>query len=167
MLTLSTAGATIQSDLVPAPEAPVVLYVESGFGRFEGHALPADGSESFGIEFHCTPLKRERTEEQLACFASRTASDPATPWWLDRAQVRFARFVRSDGEVVRGEIAELSISALSLKTEVRPPVGEYVLIGQLVGKIAGHRVDGIEIELAGDPAERASLDRVQSKVVLR
>ena len=48
---------------------PVVLYID-GFGRFEGTVARRDGI-SFGVNFVCTAVKRERTAEQLTVFLNK------------------------------------------------------------------------------------------------
>jgi len=45
-----------------------------------------------------------------------------------------------------GRLIDLSLSSVSLATEIRPPVGELVLIGQMAARIARHHGTGIGIE---------------------
>ena len=68
----------------------------------------------------------------------------------DRApQKGIARFTRADGQIVHCEVLDLSMSGVSLKTDVRPLIGEYVLIGQMAGRVARHHAEGIGIEFVG------------------
>jgi hypothetical protein len=53
---------------------------------------------------------------------------------------------------------------VSLKTDVRPPIGEFVLIGQMAGRVARHHDQGIGIEFVGGAPASAATDRLQSKI---
>ena len=48
--------------------------------------------------------------------------------------------------------------------ETKPPIGEVVLIGQMAGRVARHHESGIGIEFVGSPHERASVERMQTKL---
>jgi len=37
-----------------------------------------------------------------------------------------------------------------LKTDVRPGIGEFVLIAQIAGRVARHNADGISIDFVGN-----------------
>jgi hypothetical protein len=74
------------------------------------------------------------------------------------SQKGFAKFTRADGQIINCEIMDMSVSGVSLKTEVRPPIGEFVLIAQIAGRVARHHPDGIGIEFVGQerhPPEQA------------
>lgn len=163
ILNLSAGGAEIQCEIAPAAGMQVVLYID-GFGRFEGAVAPIDG-QTFAIEFHCTPLKRERIAEQLTLFLNKSLVDGAALRRHDRAPTKgFTRYTRADGQLVRCEVLDLSTGGVSLKTDVRPPVGEYVLIGQMAGRVARHHEMGIGIEFVGNIADRPSTDRIQARI---
>ena len=59
------------------------------------------------------------------------------------------------------EVLDLSVSGVSLKTDVRPPIGEFVLIGQMAGRVARHHEQGIGIEFVG--GSPVSADRLHAK----
>jgi hypothetical protein len=145
---LSPGGASIACEAPLEPETQVVLYVNS-FGRFEGTIVRCEG-QSAGIRFISTALKRERTAEQLTLFMNRTLLDEADLRRADRAPAKgLTRFTRADGQIVACEVLDLSMSGVSVKTDIRPPVGEFVLIGQLAGRVARHHEHGIGIEFVG------------------
>jgi len=163
ILNLSAGGAEIECEIAPASGTQVVLYVD-GFGRFEGGVAPIEGP-GFSVEFHCTPLKRERIAEQLTMFLNKSLVDGVALRRHDRAPTKgFTRYTRADGQLVRCEVLDLSTGGVSLKTDVRPPVGEYVLIGQMAGRVARHHEMGIGIEFVGNIADRSSTDRIQTKI---
>jgi hypothetical protein len=145
---LSPGGAAIACELIPDSGTPVVLYVD-GFGRFEGNVVRRDGS-GFGVSFVCTPSKRERIAEQLILFLNKTLVDDNVLRRHKRSsQKGFAKFTRADGQIVQCEVMDISVSGVTLKTDIKPPIGEFVLIAQIAGRVARHQVDGIGIEFVG------------------
>ena len=161
VLDLSPGGAAVGCDIIPAAGTSVVLYID-GFGRFEGNVVRCDGG-GFGLAFVCTPSKRERTAEQLILFLNKALVDDNVLRRHERShQKGFAKFTRADGQIVQCEVSDISVSGVSLKTDIRPPVGEFVLIAQIAGRVARHHADGIAIEFvgnekpAGGPAHRLS-----------
>jgi hypothetical protein len=145
VLDMSPGGARIGSDVVPDIGSQIVIYID-GFGRFEGKvARPVEGG--FGIEFSCSAHKRERIAEQLTLYLNGGKIEEASLRRHDRTATRgLARFTRANGDVVNCEVLDLSLSGVSLITEIRPPVGEFVLIGQMAGRVARHHGTGIGIE---------------------
>jgi hypothetical protein len=165
VLDMSPGGVAVACEIVPEMGAPVVLYMD-GFGRFEGNVVRRDEA-GFGLAFVCTPSKRERTAEQLILFLNNQS--PGDDSLLRRhgraSQKGFAKFTRADGQIVHGEVSDISVSGVSLKTNVRPAIGEFVLIAQIAGRVARHHPDGIGIEFVGNekpqtqPAHRINIVR--------
>jgi hypothetical protein len=162
---LSPGGAAIACELSPVTGTQVVLYVD-GFGRFEGLVTRLDDA-SFGVHFSCTALKRERTAEQLTLFLNKTLVDDTILRRHERTSHKgFAKFTRADGQIVHCEVMDISASGVSVKTDIRPAIGEFVLIAQMAGRIARHHEQGIGIEFVGqeksthiEPAARLNLVR--------
>jgi len=148
ILDLSPGGAALTCETVPEAGTPVVIYVD-GFGRFEGKVARRDG-QGFGVAFVCTPAKRERTAEQLVLFLNKSLVDDSVLRRHERASHKgFAKFTRADGTIIQAEVVDISVGGVSLRTDVRPPVGEFVLIAQIAGRVARHHPDGIGIEFVG------------------
>lgn len=160
---LSPGGAGVQAEVIPPEGAQVVLYVD-GFGRFEGViARPINGG--FGVQFASTLMKRERTAEQLTLFMNRNLLDESDLRRHERApQKGVTHFTRTDGQRVVCEVLDLSVSGVSLKTDVRPPVGEYVLIGHMAGRVARHHESGIGIEFVGGTEKGAPEKLLSSRL---
>jgi hypothetical protein len=145
---LSPGGAAIACEVIPDAGTPVVLYVD-GFGRFEGNVVRRDGC-GFGIAFVCTSSKRERTAEQLILFLNKTLVDDNVLRRHKRiSQKGFAKFTRADGQIVQCEVMDISVGNVTLKSDIKPPIGEFVLIAQIAGRVARHHIDGIGIEFVG------------------
>jgi hypothetical protein len=160
VIDLSPGGASITCEIMPEPGTPVILYAD-GFGRFEGTVARRDGM-GFGVQFVCTPAKRERIAEQLTLFLNKALVDETVLRRHERTnQKGFAKFTRADGQVVNCEVMDISVGGVSLKSEVRPPLGEFVLIAGMAGRIARHHEHGIGIEFVGQdkhaPAQEAPL----------
>jgi hypothetical protein len=162
---LSPGGAAIACELSPTTGTQVVLYVD-GFGRFEGLVTRLDDA-TFGVHFSCTALKRERTAEQLTMFLNKDLVDESSMRRHERTSHKgFAKFTRADGQIVHCEVMDISASGVSVKTDIRPAIGEFVLIAQMAGRIARHHEQGIGIEFVGqeksthtEPAARLNLVR--------
>ena len=156
---MSPGGAQVTCEFIPPAETSVVLYID-GFGRFEGAvARPLKGewtAGKFGVRFNCTALKRERVAQQLTLYLNSGVLDPSTMRRHDRTPTKgLARFTRANGEVVGCEVLDLSISGVALATDIRPPIGELVLIGQMAGRVARHHETGIGIEFVTPAPEKA------------
>jgi hypothetical protein len=152
---MSPGGAAIACETIPDPGTPLVLYVD-GFGRFEGNVARRDGY-GFGVTFVCTPSKRERTAEQLILFMNKTLVDDSVLRRHERQnQKGFAKFTRADGTITQCEVMDISVGGVSLKTDTKPPIGEFVLIAQIAGRVARHHSDGIGIEFVGRENSAAS-----------
>jgi hypothetical protein len=149
---MSPGGARLVCEISPEAGSPIVVYID-GFGRFEGIvARPELGG--FGIQFNCSAHKRERVAEQLTLYMNGGSLDESALRRHDRTPTKgMARFTRANGDVVNCEVLDLSLSGVSLATEIRPPVGEFVLIGQMAGRVARHHETGVGIEfMAQDKA---------------
>ena len=164
---LSPGGASLDSDYAPDSGVQVVLYID-GFGRFEGTAVRRDGRPGFGMRFNATVLKREKIAEQLTLFMNKALIDDATVMRThDRTPTKgLAQFTRADGSVNKCEVIDLSPSGASLKTAVRPQIGEFVLIGQLAGRVARHHSDGVGIQFVGLNNDKPTADQLQAQLTL-
>jgi hypothetical protein len=146
---MSPGGMAVLSNVTPELGAAVVLYMD-GFGRFEGRVVRHDQG-GFGLALASTPSKRRRTAEQLILFLNETLGyDGLLDGAVPHGGKGFAKFTRADGQVVHGEVTDLSLRGVTLKTDVKPPVGEFVLIARIAGRIAGHHADGIGIDFVGN-----------------
>jgi len=145
---LSPDGASLVCEVVCGAGAPVVLYVK-GLSRFEGTITHCDGNV-FEVKFASSPAKRERTAELIAAMGDKGLEGGAILRWRERAERKGGiAFTRANGQVLSCEIIDISVNGVSLRTEIRPPIGELVLIAQTAGRISRYHEDGIGIEFLG------------------
>ncbi len=162
---LSPGGASVASEFLPEVGTHVVLYVDS-FGRFEGDIVRRDGA-GFGLRFNAPAMKREKIAEQLTLFLNRELIDDSVMRGHDRTPTKgVAQFTRADGTVIKCEVIDLSPTGVSIKTAIRPIVGEFVLIGQLAGRVARHHTDGIGIQFVGLTSEKPTADQLHASISL-
>ncbi len=146
---LSPGGASIECEFLPEINTAVVLYAEGGFGRFEGTVARRDGY-GFGMRFNATQTKREKIAEQLTLFMNQMHVDSAVMRREERVPSKgLAQFTLADGTITKCEVMDLSPGGVSLKTLLRPQVGEFVLIGKLAARVARHHDNGIGLEFVG------------------
>lgn len=161
---LSPGGASIECQFVPEANTPVVLYMEAGFGRFEGTVARRDGF-GFGMRFNATAMKREKIAEQLTLFMNKMALDSNVMRREERVPSKgIVQFVTGDGTITKCEVMDLSPGGVSLKTLIRPQVGEFVLIGKLAARVARHHENGIGLEFVGLRSEVHTPDTLHAHI---
>lgn len=139
---LSPGGAELRGDIADLPDGPVVLLAE-GVGRFEGK-IAWKRKGRCGLQFNAS-AKRAHTAHQPA---RRESEDDESALRRKRRMVtnRLSEFTRENGVVVDCEVLDLAPGGITLKTKVRPLIGEYVLMGGMVGRVVRHHETGIALE---------------------
>jgi hypothetical protein len=147
VLHLWPGGADIQCAAKFPPGMSLVLYV-SGFGRFEGRAVPhGDGDGDVELEFTIREAKRDRLIEKLASFAKDGILGVTQLRKHQRVlSLATGRITRQNGEEVACEVLDISLDGVSLKTKERPPVGEIVKLGRSYGRVTRQHSDGVAIQ---------------------
>jgi hypothetical protein len=93
------------------------------------------------MRFDGSDAKRESIAARIMLHLLTMASGAsATPSFAPR------RFKRPNGEVSDFEMCELSLAGAVLKTAMRPPIGEVVMLGATPGRVTRHHDDGIALE---------------------
>jgi hypothetical protein len=156
---ISPGDASLLCQLRQEPKGRAVIYLDT-LGRFEGPIVRARNG-SFVMTFSCSLQKREKLADQLTLEINRHLLSEADLRRYDRVEAAmgsFTNFTRSSGEQIRCEVLDLSLSGLSVRTEIKPPVGEHILIGHRAGRVARHHGDGVGIEFLGLSSESAAAD---------
>jgi hypothetical protein len=53
---------------------------------------------------------------------------------------------RENGEHISCDVLDISLDGVSLRTRIRPPVGEIVNLGRTRGRVVRHHIDGIAVQ---------------------
>jgi len=147
---ISAGDATLACDLKGEPQGKAVIYLD-GLGRFEGPVV-RNKAGGFVMTFSCSLQKREKLVDRLTLELNRHLLTESDLRRHDRTEAQsgsYTHFTRTTGDQIRCEVLDLSFTGLSIRTDVRPPVGEHILIGSRAGRVARHHSDGIGIEFLG------------------
>jgi hypothetical protein len=145
VLNLSAGGAAVQCETAFTSGLSLVLYIEN-FGRFEGKTI-VHGNGQLALEFSIGEAKRSRLKEMLSSFAASGVAGVTEV----RKHARIPSLVSGsitlqNGEELRCEVLDISLDGVSLRTRVRPPIGEIVNLGRARGRVVRHHAEGIAIQ---------------------
>src|SRR5215831_5394259 len=160
---ISPGDAALHCDLKQEPKGRAVIYLDS-LGRFEGPIVRTEDG-GFVVTFTCSPQKREKLADQLTLELNRGLLSEADLRRYDRVDAvagSFTHFVRSTGEQIRCEVLDISFTAVSVRTDLKPPVGEHILIGHRAGRVVRHHGEGIGIEFLGTAQPSAAPEPFQA-----
>jgi PilZ domain len=153
LLNLSGSGARITTERRFNSFDAVVLYAE-GFGRFECITIPRSGQLT-ALHFI---MGAEQMREYLAVLADFKLDGRLAQSRLRRHPRRrttgAGHFERTNGRLAQCQIQDVSLQGASLKTEVRPEVGEIISFGMATGRVVRHHIDGIGVFFLCSPQER-------------
>jgi hypothetical protein len=142
VLNLSAGGAAVQCALSFPVGVSLVLYIEN-FGRFEGKTV-IHGDGQLALEFSIGESKRSRLMEMLRSFAAGGIGKMRKS---ERTlSLVSGNITRENGERISCDVLDISLDGVSLRTRVRPPVGEIVNLGRTRGKVVRHHIDGIAVQ---------------------
>jgi hypothetical protein len=148
---MSAEGAQVVCDLIPDTGSFAILYIE-GFGRFETEVVRSEW-DRFAVALRCSQLKQNRVAELLQQLTHGGEVNQPLLRRHERVEGEgIAHFTRSSGQIIACEVLDLSLSGVSLKTEVKPAIGEIVMIGQMSGRVVRHHECGIGVEFTKAPA---------------
>jgi hypothetical protein len=142
----SPCGAGLKCSAFAPAGTKIVLYLD-GFGRIDGTVKRRDRTH-LAVEFHCSDAKQARIAEQLSTFV---ANGMTTPVPL-RNTLRLTRIpdmqeiVTSEGTRLMCKVMDIALGGASLRTEIRPDVGETIYFGETQARVVRHTDVGIAIE---------------------
>lgn len=145
IVNLSPGGAGVECDEPPPLNAFVVLYVD-GFGRFDCVASRYVKGE-LGLRFVCKDIKRQRLMEKLTSYVqfgvTNTTHLRAHPRWRSNVE---SHFTQANGASTPCQVVDFSLHGISLRTDVKPPIGDMISVGHTHGRIVRHLDTGIAIQ---------------------
>jgi hypothetical protein len=142
---LSAGGAGVLCADAPPLSTFVVLYID-GLGRYEAVTMRyVDGV--LGLRLLCRDAKRKRLIDKLNAYVSAGVTDVT----LLRAHERLPAvtelyFTRPNGEAVKCEVLDISLKGMSLKTNGRPPINEFIQVGRSYCRVVRHHDQGVGVE---------------------
>jgi hypothetical protein len=145
VLNLSAGGAAIQCLVSFRPGSSLVLYID-GFGRFQGKLI-VHMSGQLALQFDIGDIKRSRLIEMLQSFGLEGRA--GITQFRKHARVpslASGSIIRENGEQLNCDVLDLSLDGVSLRTKIRPPIGEIVLLGRAQGRVVRHHADGIAVQ---------------------
>jgi hypothetical protein len=163
---ISPGDAAVRCELEQEPYGRVVIYLET-MGHFEGPIVRRTKS-GFVMAFSCSMQKRDRLADQLTVELNRhllSESDLRRYDRIEAASGSFTHFTRSSGEQIRCEVFDLSLTGVSVRCEMRPPIGEHILIGHRAGRVARHHAEGVGIEMFGLSSGQPNVERSEVSAI--
>ncbi len=148
---MSAEGAQVVCEIIPDMGVFAILYIE-GFGRFETEVVRAEW-DRFAVVLRCSSLKQTRVAELLQHINHGGDMSQSQLRRHERVEGEgIAHYTRNSGQIVPCEVLDLSLSGVSLKSEVKPAIGEVVMIGQMSGRVVRHHESGIGVEFTNAPS---------------
>lgn len=124
----------------------VIVYLDQ-LGRVE-RLVARHTKNGFALQMSLPLMKREKLAEQLTWLINRDALGMPEDRRHERVTPRATRAVLrlSDGNTHPVKLIDISLSGAALATEVQPPLGATVTIGQTSGTVVRHFMGGIAVE---------------------
>lgn len=145
VLNMSAGGAALQCEVSFPAGVPLVLYIEN-FGRFEGTTIIHAGGQ-LALEFAIGEARRGRLGDMLKSFASGGMAGVVELHKHGRARsLASGSITRENGENIVCDVLDISLDGVSLRTRIRPKVGEIVNLGRARARVVRHHPEGICVQ---------------------
>jgi hypothetical protein len=140
---LSLGGAGLQfSGEPPCSEAVCVLAMDY-FGKFAG-ITTRDTAASIGVRFLMGETERHQLQLKLTSFINDGLSSVVSSTnSISQSQMSI---VLTSGEHHQCDVVNISLRGVSLKTQIRPPVGELIRLGRVYGRVTHHQDEGFALQ---------------------
>lgn len=126
----------------------IVFYLDE-LGRLEGHVVRASADGHFAVIFSATAYKREKLAEMLTFLMSRERVTLDEDIRRARRQGggALASISVDRGPAIDGEIVDFSLIGMAVRTrQPPPPIGAWVRIGAIDGRVARYIDGGFAID---------------------
>lgn len=137
---ISPGDMRIHSLCEPAVGDRVVFYLDA-LGRLEGHVVRRIGEGEFAVRLNTSARKRERIAESLTWRINSLALALEGEESASRADPSLAALRLETGALIEGEIIDFSLIGMAVRAARRPPIGAWVRIGLVHGRVARY-IDG-------------------------
>ena len=149
---ISPGDLLIASDAVVDVGHTIVLYCEH-IGRISGQVTRVVRPGLFALVSDATAHKREKTAETLTRLINPGRAEDTH----QRRETRHngggsAIVVLDNGKQIPVEILDFSVVGCALKSPSRPPIGAWVQIGSLHGRVARYFEAGFAVDFQTKPS---------------
>ncbi len=145
---MSPGGLALAAPVRGAIGERVIVYLDV-LGRVEG-TITRHIEDGFAIALNMSVNKRDKIADQLTWLANRAKLGLPE----DRRHERIEPRKRSnilrlrDGREYLVRLVDISLSGVALNTDIKPPLGELVTIGNTPGRVIRHFEGGVAIEFS-------------------
>jgi hypothetical protein len=148
IINMSPGGAAMISSVAPIVGERVIAYIDH-IGRVEG-TVARHFLGGFAIEIQATARKRDKLATQLTWLANRHALNLAEDRRYERMIPKNpnAQLTLSDGSTHHCRVVDMSLSGAAVTAEVRPALGESVMLGRVRARVIRQFETGIALEFA-------------------
>jgi hypothetical protein len=145
-LDMSVGGVSLFAPVRGAMGERVIVYLDQ-LGRIEG-LISRHTKNGFALSMSLPLMKREKLAEQLTWLINRDPLGMEEDRRHERVTPRATRTVLrlSDGNTHPVKLIDISLSGAALATEVQPPLGSTVTVGQTSGTVVRHFMGGVAVE---------------------
>ena len=144
LMNISAGGIALKTEQRPPMGTTVIVYVQD-IGRLEGNVVRVlpDG---FALAYSGTQHLRDRVVEKLTTKINPDVYiNPGDRLHMRVESDELAHLILADGREIVCRVLDMSLGGISLAVDIRPKVGEPVLIGRMQGRIVRHHDQGIGI----------------------
>ena len=153
VINISPGGARVTCSHSLSLDTLVRLYVV-GFGSFEASVIRSEDGE-LGLLFVSRDAKRFQIIDKLAQFVENGTTSSGRSRHHERTPANaFGYFTLADGYLVQCYILDISLTGMSVKVLVRPPVGEIVSFGGTCGRVTRHHDQGVVVKFVKGSMEQ-------------
>jgi hypothetical protein len=146
LVNISVGGAALMSP-VPVDDGERIVAYFDHLGGIEGHVVRTfDGG--IAIRIAATQHKREKLAAQLTWLINRNELGPDAGRRHERCTLPnvASRMTLPSGATVPCHIIDVSVSGASLRTDLRPQLGQDIMLGRLRGRIIRHHDSGVAVQ---------------------
>jgi len=128
-----------------------LVYIEN-FGRFEGKTVVHENGQLV-LEFSIRETKRARLVEMLKSFLHEGVAGVMHMRRRAQAPSFDNTIILENGKRAAYDILDISLEGLSLRTRLRPSIGEIVNLGRIRARVIRHDAEGIAVEYVRESKE--------------
>ena len=143
---LSAGGAGLQYTDRPPPAERVGVLAIDGFGDFDGITTRRQG-DAGGLRFLIGEAERHHLMECLTVFVRSGLPSVRSLRETNRwPQTSVLSLTRKNGSQHQCRVEDISLQGVALLTDVAVPADEYVLVGQMFGRVISGLQDHIMVQ---------------------